>query len=325
MMNHAVKTSLTAVSHACGVSTVSSLFPSAVLSREHVRLGSLARWGVTLVRNNNNDLLDFKKWLEAREYAKTYIDVTMSFAMRYSYILENGNLSELDTLTTDKKASAIKALILLSKWLGIATQFKQELEKYGIKIVRPSSLASFLRLFNANGNDTIKWYNEARSNLRDNEQLFAKFLLQSGLRTSEAIRSFNMIISLSKQNKLTEYYDQGLNVLCHFKYPKIYIRRTKACYITFIKPEFLNEIATSKTVTYSMLRKRLERKRMKLKFNELRDKFGTYLLNHGILEAEINLCQGRIPVDIFIRHYWSPKLTELGNRIFKALETIETV
>jgi hypothetical protein len=71
-----------------------------------------------------------------------------------------------------------------------------------------------------------------------------------------------------------------------------------------------------------MMRKRLERKHLKTRFNELRDKFGTYLLSHGILEAEINLCQGRIPVDIFIRHYWSPKLKELGIRIFKAMETI---
>jgi len=80
-----------------------------------------------------------------------------------------------------------------------------------------------------------------------------------------------------------------------------------------MKPEFLKEIP------YSSFRKRLDRKKMKLRFNELRDYFGTYLLNHGILEAEIDLCQGRIPVDIFIRHYWSPKLKELGYRVFKAL------
>jgi len=30
---------------------------------------------------------------------------------------------------------------------------------------------------------------------------------------------------------------------------------------------------------------------------------------------------GRMPVDIFIRHYWSPKLKELGNRIFKVIQT----
>ena len=69
--------------------------------------------------------------------------------------------------------------------------------------------------------------------------------------------------------------------------------------------------------------KRLERKHLRLRFNELRDRFGTYLLSHGILEAVINLLQGRIPVDIFNRHYWSPKLKDLGVRIFKALENID--
>jgi hypothetical protein len=98
---------------------------------------------------------------------------------------------------------------------------------------------------------------------------------------------------------------------------------TKARYVTFIKPKLVNEVANSQPVSYSSIRKRLERKKIKLRFNELRDYFGTYLLNHGILEAEINLCQGRIPVDIFIRHYWSPKLQELGNRTPKTLEATD--
>jgi len=269
------------------------------------------------------DLNEFKQWLISREYSKSYINAVMCYASKYHYILGNNHLRDLDTLSNDKKASTVKALILLSKFLGSATQFKKKLEEYGIKIVRPSSLDSFLRLFNSNGNDTIKWYNEARLHLRENEALFTKFLLHSGLRTGEAINSFNLIIKLSNENKLSEYYDSELNVLCHFKYPKLYIRRTKCCFITFITSEFLSEIATSQPLTYSSIRKRLERSHMRLRLNELRDKFGTHLLSHGILEAEINLTQGRIPVDIFIRHYWSPKLKELGSRIFKALETIE--
>ena len=90
----------------------------------------------------------------------------------------------------------------------------------------------------------------------------------------------------------------------------------------FKKPEVLQQITVSQQVSYSGLRKRLERKHLCLRFNGLSDKFGTHLLSHGILEAEINLLQGRIPVDIFIRHYWSPKLKELGNRIIKALKNI---
>ena len=48
------------------------------------------------------------------------------------------------------------------------------------------------------------------------------------------------------------------------------------------------------------------------------------MLSHGILEAEINLCQGRIPISVFIRHYWSPKLKELVDKTLKILDFIET-
>ena len=178
-------------------------------------------------------------------------------------------------------------------------------------------------IFSATNNDVLKWYREANSNLRENEALYTKFLLYSGLRVTEAIQSFNQIIELSKQDKLSNYYDSEFQVLCHFKYPNLFIRRTKNCYITFIEPSFIKQISSSQTVSYFSMRKRLNRKHQRLRFNELRDKFGACLLSHGILEAEINLLQGRIPVDIFIRHYWSPKLKELGARIFKALQNIE--
>jgi intergrase/recombinase len=83
------------------------------------------------------------------------------------------------------------------------------------------------------------------------------------------------------------------------------------------------EIAKSEPITYEMIRKRLLRNNMKCRINELRDYFGTYLLQHVILEAEINLLQGRIPPSIFIKHYWSPKLSELRDRVFKALAELE--
>ena len=240
----------------------------------------------------NVDLTDFKHWLEAKEYSKSYISATMSYATRFAHILKNGQLRELDQLNPHKKASAVKALSLFSKFEGSYSQFKSNLSEYGIKLERPNGLNAFLRILNANNSDILQWLNSAAPVLRENERLFVKFLLNSGLRTSEAINSFNQTIELGKEGKLSEYYDSELNVLCHFKYQKLFIRRTKACYITFIKPEFLNEIAASQTVTYSSLRKKLEHKKMKPRFDELRDYFGTYLLNHGILEAEINLCQG---------------------------------
>ena len=45
------------------------------------------------------------------------------------------------------------------------------------------------------------------------KRLFLKYLLYSGLRKYEAIKSFNRIIELAKNTRLSEYYDSVLNCL----------------------------------------------------------------------------------------------------------------
>jgi intergrase/recombinase len=221
--------------------------------------------------------------------------------------------------------NAIKSLIVLSKYLGVYENFRSKLKNHGIKTKNQDSFTSFLRILNVNNNSNniLEWYKTAISNVRNNEKTLLKYLLFSGIRKEEAIKSFNKIIELHKLNRLNEYYDTNLNCLMHFRYPKEFIRKTKNCFITFINIDLLNEIANSEPVSYQALIKRLRRKGIKCRINELRDFYGTYLLQHQILEAEINLCQGRIPPSIFIKHYWSPKLSELRDRIFKALENLD--
>ena len=269
------------------------------------------------------DLIEFEKWVTAK-YSISYRRTVLCYVKKNKHLLDaNSNLRNLELLSNDVKSSTVKSLILFSKFKGTYTQFKTKLNQYGIKLYRPDSLNAFLRILNANNSDVMAWYNTTTPALRPNERLFVKFLLHSGLRTTEAINSFNKIVELSKENRVNEYYDQNLTCLCHFKYPKQFIRRTKNCFITFITPEFLNDIAVSEKVAYNCFRKRLERNKInKMRFNELRDYFGTYLLHHGLLEQEVNLLQGRIPVSVFIRHYWSPKLKELSDKVFKTLETI---
>ncbi|MEM3786688.1 MAG: integrase [Nitrososphaeria archaeon] len=257
------------------------------------------------------------------KYSKQYIANTYSYAKRYQHLLY-GNLRELDFLKDSTKSTVVKALIVLSKFLGIHQQFKQRLLDYGIKIHRQDSFISFLRIFNNNkGDDVLKWFKEAQSVLGDNEKLFLRFILYSGLRKDEGIKSFNRIVELAKSNRLNEYYDFNLNCLMHFKYPKDFIRKTKNCFISFLPKSLIMEIANSKPVSYEAIRKKLRRNNMKIRINELRDLYGTYLLQHGILEVEINLLQGRIPPSIFVKHYWSPKLSEFKDRVFKALIELE--
>ncbi|MEM3458526.1 MAG: integrase [Candidatus Bathyarchaeia archaeon] len=204
-------------------------------------------------------------------------------------------------------------------------QFKQRLLDHGVKILRQDSFTSFLRILNtnSNGNEVLEWVSEVRPILSDRENTFLKFCLYSGLRKQEAVTSFNRIIELNNKKLLNGYYDKNLNCLLHFKYPKDFIRRTKNCFISFIPEELIKQICNCQPVSYNAIRKKLERKNVRMRINELRDYFGTYMLQHGILEAEINLLQGRILTSIFIKHYWSPKLTELRDRTFKALTELE--
>jgi len=270
------------------------------------------------------DWNEFAKWV-IKKYAKTYSPTILCYTRKYHYLLY-GNLKELDNLTESTKATVVKGLIILSKFLGIHQQFKQRLLDYGIKIHRPNSFDTFIRILNTNSNgnnNILKWLSEVQPILNDSENTFLRFCLYSGLRKSEALLSFNRIIELNNKGLLNEYYDANLNCLKHFVYPKDCIRKTKNCFITFITEDLLKQICNSKPVSYNAIRKKLERKNIKMRINELRDYYGTYLLNHGILEAEINLCQGRIPPSIFIKHYWSPKLSELSNRILSILKDLE--
>ena len=270
---------------------------------------------------DNFDPSNFRTWL-FNKYSKTYAYNIFNYSRKYSHML-CGDLRELELLSPSVRDHAIKALITLSKYLGVYDSFRSKLKNYGIKLSTPNTFSAFLRIMNGNSSDILNWYNEAKLVLRDNEKVFLKYLLHSGLRKQEGIKSFNKIIELTKTNRLSEYYDYNLNCLMHFKYPKEFIRRTKNCFISFIPENLVREIAGNEPITYEMIRKRLLRNKLKRRINELRDFYGTYLLQHGILEAEINLCQGRIPPSIFIKHYWSPKLSELRDRIFKALTDLE--
>jgi hypothetical protein len=255
------------------------------------------------------NLNEFGQWLKNR-YAESWQATIKCYVKKYHKFVFSDNLRELDLLPNSIKNNCIKSLIVLSKYLGVYDSFKSKLKNYGIKLSTPNTFSAFLRIMNGNSSDILEWYNEAKPILRNNERLFLRYLLSSGLRKEEGIKPFNRIIELAKNNRLSEYYDSNLNCLMHFKYPKDFIRRTKNCFISFVPENIVMEIASTEPITYEMIRKRLNRNKLKCRINELRDYFGTYLLQHGILEAEINLCQGRIPPSIFIKHYWSPIRTK---------------
>jgi len=266
---------------------------------------------------------DYREWVYSK-YAKSYAVTIWSYSRKYFPLMANNRVRELDLLSDTIKSNVIKSLIVLSKFLGLHGQFRRKLKSYGVKAKGQDALSSFLRILESSNTDTLIWYKDALSNIRQHEQLYLKFLALTGIRKIEAINSFNLIITLHRQNKLYEYYDNELNCLQHFKYRDIFLRRTKNCFISFVKEDLVNTIGNNDSfLTYAKISKRLYRKGLKCRFSELRDHFNTFMLKHGLLEQEINLLCGRIPPSIFVKHYWSPNLKELRDRVFQALEQLE--
>jgi len=109
--------------------------------------------------------------------------------------------------------NAINSLIVLSEFLGMHKEFKRKLDDYGVKRSKQDVFASFMRIYNDNASDLIKWCKEAFAVLRANEQTFLGFLVSSGLRKEEEIIPFNKILELSRENNMGQYYNEESNVL----------------------------------------------------------------------------------------------------------------
>ena len=266
------------------------------------------------------DWNSLKQYLLSK-YSKSWGTQSFYYCKKYHALLENPSM--IETFAANKKNNVIKAMVILSKYLGIHREFKDKLNQYGIKPQKQDAFSSFIRILNGNNSDTMDWYKRAIAAVRPKEKLFLRFALFSGLRRSEGIASYNLIIESSKENRLHEYYNEDMTMLEHFKFRKQFLRGTKNAYISFISKQFTSEISESECVTFPQIRKRFKINGLSCRINELRDYFGTFMVRHGLIREEVDLLQGRIPPSIFIRHYWSPSFKELRDRTLEALTQLE--
>jgi intergrase/recombinase len=94
-------------------------------------------------------------------------------------------------------------------------------------------------------------------------------------------------------------------------------------YVSLVPDELVSEICNSEELTYGQIIKRLNRKGLKLRLNEYRDYFGSFMVRHALIREEVDLLCGRIPPSIFMRHFWSPSFRELRDRTQRAVELLK--
>ena len=269
------------------------------------------------------DWAAFREWAKSR-YAKSYAPTVYCYAQKFSGLLY-GNLAELQRLSRSKRGAILRALTALSKYLGVYEQFKRRMKSYGLKWEGQGSFESFLRILRNNNRDVVEWVKRCLESFDDWYATFIEFVLVSGLRKTEAIEAFNLIVRLGREGRLDEYYNAKLESLEHFRYPKTFIRGSKNVFFSFIPETFLNKIAECHTISDSGYKRRRMKHGLPSRLKDLREYFATYMLNHGLLREEIDLIQGRIGKSLFMKHYFSPAIEDLKNRTLNAIQLLSNL
>lgn len=109
-------------------------------------------------------------------------------------------------------------------------------------------------------------------------------------------------------------------MLEHFRYPKLFLRRCKNAYISFITPELLEAVLRCKPrVDYWALDTRINRLGLPNKMKELRKYYGT-ILREGLPTEAIDLLQGRVNSSVFARYYYKPFLSDVRDKVMRVIE-----
>ena len=239
----------------------------------------------------------------------------------------SGDASVLLELSDSVRRMVMSALSNLAKYLGIYKEWKMLMEGYDLKW-SSSKAEDFILSRMANSQkegNVIEWIKEVKLKI-PKLSLFMDFILISGLRLREAVNSYNLIIDLTRQGRINEYYNSRNEALEHYKFKELFIRKTKKVFITFIPRNFIDEISSQQNLTEYQINNLIRRdKRMKSRFGDIREYWATFMTK-WLTQPEIDFLQGRVSSTVFMRNYFNPALiTDLKERVFKAIKKLEAL
>jgi len=216
----------------------------------------------------------------------------------------------------------MNALTALSKFMGVYQSFRDLLKNYGLKWTVNSDDLIIARITKPqDSTELFRWVKKIKRR-KPGFSDFLDFITVSGLRFSEAIESYNLIINLACQGQIDRYYISEKAVLEHFRFKHIFIRRTKKAFITFVSREIIEKIGGDQNLTRSVITKQLQRINVNLRFNDLRELWGSYMTKH-LSQPEIDFLQGRTSTSVFMKNYFNPAwISDLKERVLKAEKEI---
>ncbi|MEM0058658.1 MAG: hypothetical protein QXG09_07325 [Candidatus Bathyarchaeia archaeon] len=267
----------------------------------------------------------FEVWL-LQSHREAVAKNIVSYARRYADCLFNMDLSRVAVLRHTLRRHVVGALSNLAKFLGVYEDYKRLLKSYGIgwngKSVDDLIIQRLLKV--RNPNEVWDWVRRVKTE-RPELSVFMDFLAITGLRFDEAVQSYNLIIQLNREGRLSEYYNEVNECLEHFRFKDLFIRRTKKAFVSFVPKKLVMEICKAQPFqTRGVIQKRVERKGLAVRFSDVREAHNTVLTRY-LSQPEIDFLAGRISANVFMANYFNPALIgDFKERVFKAITEIQS-
>jgi len=266
----------------------------------------------------------FREWLE-KNFSYNYAKNSFNYARRYYHVLFSGDGSVLLGISEGLKRTVMASLSNLSKFLGRYEDWKRIVRNYGLKwsYGRSEDYLISRMAHTENNGSVLEWLRRVKAEIPQ-LSVFMDFMLLSGLRLREAVNSWNLIIDLAREGRLSEYYNEKNGALEHYRFRGLFMRRSKKVFVSFLPKWLIEKISKQDKLTLCKISNWVRRdKKLKSRFPELREYFAT-VMTRWLNAAEIDFLQGRISGSVFMKNYFNPALiTDLRERVFKGLAEIQ--
>jgi hypothetical protein len=172
----------------------------------------------------------------------------MRYAKKYYQILlsnngdnRNAQQQSLLQMQGEKRIHIMKAISSLARFTGQVPAWQEIKQRYDLKwSTGTEKIDAFQRFFDDDGksslNSMLKWVKNALEVLPAQMGEAIKWNALTGLRPAESLQAIKLIKDPATFNT---YYDAERQCLQHFKFPDLFLRRTKATYITIVDDDLL--------------------------------------------------------------------------------------
>ena len=259
------------------------------------------------------DWQQFHNFLLQRMTEKTAEDRLRYAKQYYAHLLskkfEIEQIGHLQQLPPNKRIHIMKALSSLARFTGQTDNWQAIRKRYGLQwSTGTEKIDAFTRFFDSSRDLDImlQWLREAIAALSKDYANMFLFCTLTGIRGSECVEAVRLVQNMGN-NTLNQYYNPDQQVLQHYRFPDIFIRRTKAVYISVVDTEIVG-IAQSikKTPSIDTLKMATRHRSLSMRLKYCRKIQASWLHKCGISSDLIDVLQGRISRSIFLKHYLTP-------------------